>query len=135
MNRVATCIKKHCIDKLGDLLGSYTLPSGIIEKAIAINPSIANQVYPPDGTTVTGLECQIYLPNNEIKSIINGVAVQDVWSIYLKQWDIDKSTLEGMIALTHNFPYTIKGTYKNPPNRAMNQPEINRLDFFCWWGF
>lgn len=134
MSNVVEIIKKHCLDNLGNLLGSYTLPSGVVEKAIAVNPSIANQVYPPDGTNVSGLECQIYLPFTEANSLIDSVAVKDTWSIYLKQWDLDKTTLQGMICILKNFPYTLKGTYRNPPNRAMNQPEINRLDFYCWWG-
>lgn len=141
INQRSIEIRSYCLKKLDGCLGTYYLPSHQQEKAIAVNRSITNQSYPPKGTKVEGLECQIYLPFIDANSIIEGVALESTWRIYLKQWDNSKTTQLGFLKLIKGFPYSLKSTFLNPPNRsiaqdinsnAISQPEIYRIDF-CFW--
>ena len=132
INQRSIEIRSYCLERLDDCLGTYYLPNHRQEKAIAVNRSITDQAYPPEGTKVQGLECQIYLPYIAANSIIEGVAMQSNWCIYLKQWDNNQTTQLGALTLMKGFPYSLKSTFLNPPNRAVNQPEIYRIDF-CFW--
>ena len=93
MNYLQTAIhlKKVVEIALGELLGSYSLPSGQKIEAIAINPSMANLVFPPSNTLIEELECHIYYPEITGKSIVGGAFWNLSWLIYFKQWDIKKN--------------------------------------------
>ena len=130
INQRSIEIRSYCLERLDDCLGTYYLPNHRQEKAIAVNRSITNQTYPPEGTNVQGLECQIYLPYIAANSIIEGVAMQSNWCIYLKQWDNNQTTQLGALK-NKGFPYSLKSTFLNPPNRqSTNQKYIELIFVF-----
>lgn len=116
---------------LANLIGTYTLPNGQILKAIAINPSMTNLVFPPPGTSIEGLECHIYYPEIKARSIISGSRWDLSWSVYLKQWDVKKTTIFAAEKFVAGCPYPVVNIFRNPPNLNINQPEICRIKINC----
>lgn len=125
-------LKQIALAALKDVLGQYKLPNGQTAAAIAINPSIANLVFPPPGTSIKGLECHIYYPEIKGRSLIDGVNWDSQWLIYLKQWDTKATTLMAAEKFVVACPYPVINVFRNPPNLNINQPEICRIQVNCY---
>lgn len=125
----AMTIKSSCISSLKGLLTTYTLPSGVIVDAIAINPILGNDVFPPEGTkTGEGIEVVVYYPEVRVDKILSGYSRNYLWQIYLKQWDLKSNTIEASERLIDALAYQVKSCYRNRQNSLMNQPEICKIE-------
>lgn len=125
----AMIIKSSCISSLNGLLTTYTLPNGIEVDAIAINPILGNDVFPPEGTkTGEGIEVVIYYPEVRVNQILAGYSRDYLWQIYLKQWDLKSNTIEASERLIDALPYQVKNCFRNRQNSLMNQPEICKIE-------
>ena len=125
--RTATYLKKTATESLGELLGTYTLPNGQKMKAIAINPSMANLVFPLPGTLIEGLECHVYYPEINGRSLIAGASWNLSWLIYLKQWNLQQTTILAAEKFVAACRYSVTSVFRNPPNLNIGQPEVCRI--------
>lgn len=105
---------------LAGLLGTYKLPNGAVTPAIAVLKSY--DVYPPEGTTITGLEVVILYPTASPAATFESYKVQQEWTVYLKQWDRKKSLHEA-VARLFNIKSYIKKTISIPPSESLGIPE------------
>ncbi|NEP46510.1 MAG: hypothetical protein F6K35_47875, partial [Okeania sp. SIO2H7] len=109
----------------------YSLPSGQKIEAIAINPSMANLVFPPSNTLIEELECHIYYPEIAGKTIVGGANWKLSWLILFKQWDLKKTTILAAEKFVATCPYPVTNVFRNPPNTNINQPEVCRIKITC----
>ena len=125
----AIAIKSSCISSLDRLLTTYTLPTGQIIDAVAINPILGSDVFPPEGTkTGEGIEVVIYYPDGNFKAMLSGYSRSYLWQIYLKQWDLKDNTIEASERLIDALPYQVKNCFRNRQNNLINQPEICKIE-------
>lgn len=128
-NDTAMAIKSSCISSLNGLLTTYTLPNGVVTDAVAINPILGNDVFPPEGTkTGEGIEVVIYYPEVKVNKIFAGYSKDYLWQIYLKQWDMKDDTIEASERVINSLNYQVKSCFKNKQNSLMNQPEICKIE-------
>ncbi|MBD2570055.1 hypothetical protein [Anabaena lutea] len=75
---------------LASLLGIYKFTDGTQTPAIAVI-SGNGELYPPEGTQVTGLEVVIFTPTLAPAALLQGYKVKEQWVIHLKQWTVGMS--------------------------------------------
>ncbi|QSJ14598.1 hypothetical protein JYQ62_22120 [Nostoc sp. UHCC 0702] len=97
MTADALLLRSIVTSALAGFLGTYTFTNGQSVVALAV---IANngEIYPPEGTKVSGLEIVIYHPYLSPKPLLQGHKVKETWVIHLKQWQQGKGVQEALRA-------------------------------------
>lgn len=106
---------------LSGMIGSYRLPNGMVTPAIAVLKSY--DVYPPEGTKITGLEVVIMYPTALPTATFEGYKVERNWTVYLKQWDRQGSLID-VVRSFFSIPSFVKKLIFVPPSESLGIPEM-----------
>ena len=109
---------------LGDEIGTYKFANGQTVQAIAVLSG--GEIYPPAGTSVEGLEVVIFYPYLRLEGLLGGYAVENEWTIHLKQWDSSKNAIgasKKVLAALGN----VKSMTKVTANKERGIPEMVQL--------
>jgi len=105
-------------------LGTYTFVNGDSTPAIGID---YNATYPPPGTVVRGLECviqpQVML---NISGLLGGKQIESQSYVYLKQWDLQESTLCAFYKIIKDSK--LSSNILNGGNRVLPDGELQNLE-------
>ncbi|AUB37411.1 hypothetical protein COO91_03356 [Nostoc flagelliforme CCNUN1] len=117
--------RSEIVDALADEIGTYTFPDGTTDPAIALLGLGSNvQVYPPQGTSVTGgLEVVLVTLNSvRIESRLDGIIQNIVTQIILRQYDVSKSTIAPLFKILSVLDIAAD------PIRTVSDPYIGNIE-------
>ncbi|MFN6475239.1 hypothetical protein [Nostoc sp. DedQUE07] len=117
--------RSKIVDALAGEIGIYTFPDGTTDPAIALLGLGSNvEVYPPQGTTVTGgLEVVLVTLNSvRIEQRLDGIVQNVVTQIVLRQYDVSKSTINPLFKLLSALDVA------GDPIRTISDPFIGNIE-------
>jgi len=121
---------------LQDLLGEYVLPNDQVIPAVAVLKNF--EIYPPDGSTVSGLELVINENGDRIGSHrFENYGLEQQVTLYLKNWEKTWSASQNLKIATNKIlqirTLYVKRVMLLPLNEEMGSPEqvtLECLDFY-----
>lgn len=137
---------------LDELIGTYTLPKGYvveeIENQLVLRPSpkdverrrikaiatiksvtgsSGDEMFPPSGTDVEGMEVVLFYPIEIPMQLLDGYRVELEWTVHLKLWDRSKSFYRVMNRLFEMNSLNIKQVLPIPPDKRLGIPEMRQI--------
>lgn len=106
---------------LSDLLGTYTFVNGRTTPAFGVIKG--NEVYPPDGTTIKGLEAILFYPALDPMATLTGYRVKQKWTLHLKQWERGKSVNPACDRILANSEILVEQIIPMPAQERLGIPE------------
>lgn len=123
---MAAHLKSWVADVLSQEIGSYHWANQIVTPAVTIVGNQQTQ-HPPAGVRVEGLECVIFYPEPNNRTLMGNHLTLDNWVVLLKQWDNNKSTLPIKDTLIRTSLYPVTGQLKIEGNAVLAIPEMFRI--------
>ncbi|MEH2070011.1 MAG: hypothetical protein V7K47_17930 [Nostoc sp.] len=117
-------LRSQIVTALAFEIGTYTFPDDTTDPAIAmLGLGSGVEIYPPQGTTVTGLEVVLVTLNSiRIEQRLDGIVQNVVTQIFLKQFDTSKNIIVPLFKLLNVID--IDGN----PIRTVSDPYIGNIE-------